>query len=245
MAFAHHMGIRSLGRGTVGGVFMTLLIHGALGYAVYVTQIKAPPPMTEERELITTQMVTLGKPREKFWLPKKVQPPPPKMEQPVIRVAEDPNAEPAPKEPPKLEDATISKDLRRALQRVRNLQQANVPEEDPEGSPTGSALGTSSEASVGDEYATKVFDAVRRNWNAPTLIDEATLAKLSTSIVVRIDGDGTLLDPQLRRPSGNDIYDDSCMQAIKATGKVPPPPPEVAAKFKRGVNLAFEAKNLR
>jgi outer membrane biosynthesis protein TonB len=242
---ASHIGFRSLGRGTIAGFFITLLVHGAIGYLVYLSQLKAAPPREVVRDFMVTKTVTLGKPREKFWLPKKVQPPPPKIEQPVIKVAQDPNAAPAQKEAPKPEDAEISKDLRRALQRARALAAA-AEEEPPEGSLTGSTAGNATEGSAGDEYATQIYEAIKRNWSAPTgLVKDSELAGLVTSIRVRISDDGTLLEPVMQKSSRNQFFDDSCMQAIKATGKVPAPPtPALRAQYRRGVLLEFEGSDL-
>jgi TonB family protein len=240
MTTAQHVGTRSLGHGAGAGLLITLAIHGALIFTIYWSHVRPVATEPEVRDLIVTRMVQLGKPREKFWLPRIAQPPRPKIQQPTIKIAEDPNAPPAPKEAPKIDDADISKDMKRALQKLKNLAAANVPEEEPEGSAMGSPAGTATTGSEGDEYATQIFEAIRANWNAATLIDEATVRTLKASVVVRIDADGALLEPTLRKPSGNDIFDDSCLEAVKKTGKVPPPPPAEAAKFKRGVSLAFD-----
>lgn len=235
-----HLGFRSLGSGGIGGVALTVLIHAALVGVVYYGQIKAESGPVIERNMIVTQMAVLGKPREKFWLPRIVKPPAPKIQQPVIKLAENPEAPSEPKEAPKPEDAEISKDLKRALERAKMLAKTAAAEEEPEGSLQGSAKGTSSQATDGEAYATLIFEAIRRNWNVATLIDEADMAKLRATVTVRISDDGTLLEPSISKSSGNEIFDDSCVQAIKTTGKVPPPPAAEAAKFKRGINLQFD-----
>src|SRR5688572_27309371 len=119
------------------GLFITLAMHVGLVAIVYLSQVKSAPRPEAERDLMVTQLVVLGKPREKFWLPRIVQPPKPKIEQPVIKVTDDPNAAPAPKEAPKPEDKEISKDLRNALKRAQMLKNA-AAEEEMEGSLTGS-----------------------------------------------------------------------------------------------------------
>jgi TonB family protein len=245
-AASSHFGFRRLGgaRFVGAGMFITLLIHGALVVVVYVSQFKTAPRPEAERDLMVTQLVTLGKPREKFWLPRIVQPPPPKIVQPTIKVAEDPNAPPAPKEAPKPEDKEISKDLRNALKRAQMLKQA-AAEEEAEGSLTGSAEGTTSTASTGDEYATLIYNAIRKNWSPPAgLINDAQLNSMSADVRVSIAEDGTIENTRLQKGSGNDLFDDSCVQAVKATGRVPPPPAAVRAKFRRGAVLAFDGKSL-
>ena len=207
--------IRPLGRGTfLGGIAATLLIHALLVVLVYYGHLKTPPRPEAPRDMIITRLVALGKPRDKFWLPRIVQPPKPKAPD-AIKLSEDPNAAPAPKEAPKLEDTTISKDLRRALERAKALAKNAAAEEAAEGSLTGSAEGTSNQAVNGDEYATAINEAIHKHWTTPG-------------------------NPKVIKPSGNQYFDDSCVEAIKATSRVPPPP----AGFKRGLRIGFEGKDL-
>jgi len=156
-----------------------------------------------------------------------------------LNLTDDPNAAPAVKEAPKIDDADISKDMRRALKRAQMLAQAT--EEPAEGSLTGSAEGTSTHGTTGDEYSTAVYSAIKRNWVTPTgLVTEAELATLVTIMRISITPEGVMQNPMVKQSSGNDYFDDSCVQAVKATGKVPPPPPT----FKRGFNLKFAGKEL-
>jgi TonB family protein len=242
-----HVAYRPPGRGFMGGVLLTLLIHGAIGLLIYQSQLRSPPRPEAVRDFIVTRTVTLGKKREKFWLPKVVQPPPPRAPEPVIKLTENPEAAavpPPPKEAPKPQDKEISKDLRRALERARTLAAA-AKEEETEGSPLGAVDGTSSQAESGDEYFTQVFQAIRQNWNIPTgLVNDAQLASLTAEVRIQIENDGSLRNPSLSRPSGNDLFDDSCMRAVRATTNVPPPPPAVRARVRRGVVLDFAGKDL-
>jgi TonB family protein len=215
-----------------------------LGGLIYYGQLKNPPRPEAARDMIVTKLVALGKPREKFWLPRIVEPPKPKP-QAAIKLSEDPNAAPAPKEAPKLEDTKISKDLRRALERGRALAQSAGAEEQAEGSLTGSAFGTANQAAAGDEYATAIFEAIRGNWNTPSgLVSDSELAALSAEIRISISPDGKLGNPRVLKPSGNQYFDDSCVQAVNATVRVPPPPEGLAARFKRGTLLVFSGKDL-
>jgi len=232
--------IRPLGRGSsFGGIFATILIHASLVALIYFAHVKSPPPVEAPRDLIVTRLVALGKPRDKFWLPRIVQPPKPKAPAPTLNLTDDPNAAAAPKEAPKLEDADISKEMRRALKRAKMLAQAT--EEPAEGSLTGSAEGTSTQGVAGDAYATVIDAAIRRNWVTPVgLITDTELVGLVAKIRMSISDDGTLSNPVVQKSSGNPYFDDSCIQAVKATGRVPPPP---ANKFKHLV-LTFDGKKL-
>jgi TonB family protein len=239
---------RSLGRSGTAGLTITLAIHGVLALLVYQSQVRSAPRPEAVRDVIITRMIKFNKPREKPWLPRIVAPPVVKPPDPVIKLAEDPLAPPAPptppREAPKPEDPKLSKDMKRALERARALSRA-VSEEPEDGPVGGTAEGTSSEQVQGDEYATAIFNAIQRNWNAPSgLLNDAQLAGLSAEVRVHIDGDGTLKNVSLTKSSGNDLFDDSALQAVRATARVPPPPPAERAKYRRGTLLDFAGKDL-
>jgi TonB family protein len=229
--------IRPLGRGSsFGGIFATLLIHASLVALIYFAHVKSPPPMEAPRDMIVTKLVALGKPREKFWLPRIVQPPKPKVA--ALKLTDDANAAPAPKEAPKVDDADISKEMKRALKRAQMLAQAT--EEPAEGSLTGSPLGRSTEGVSGDAWATLVDAAIRQNWVTPVgLISDAELAGLVAKIRISISEEGKLSNPVVKQSSGNQYFDDSCVQAVKSAGKVPPPPPGM-----KHMLIGFEGKDL-
>ena len=231
--------IRSGGTGWLGGILMTVLIHGAFGVLFFLGHRRGPPPSGETRDLITTQLVKLGKPREKFWMPKIEQPRPTKQAE-VIKITDDVEAPAAPPEAPKPENAQVADKLRNALNRARMMRQA-VDEETDEGQLDGIREGTSSEAVTGDAYASQIFMLIRRNWNVPVgLISDDQLNKLSAQVKVQVAADGVLKGEAIVKSSGNATFDESCLQAVTATGSVPPPPADRRAAFARGVALLFK-----
>jgi TonB family protein len=169
-------------------------------------------------------MVKLGKPRDKFWLPRLTQPQRSTAPPDSLKVAEDPNAKAAPKEAPRPDDPTISKDLKRALDRARKLEQLAVPEEPEEGSLTGSKLGTSNHE-TGDQYQAQVLGLMLQNYNLPAGINVDQINSNPPEIVFHISPSGAIADVRLTKPSGNSFVDDACVDAAKLTGKLPPPPP--------------------
>jgi TonB family protein len=232
-------------RRNIAGLLITLVLHGAILGAVKMAHSKGEEPLDMPRDFVVAKLVKLGKPREKFWLPRITQPPRPKAPPATIKVADDPNAPKAPVEAPRPDNPEISKDLRRALDRARKLEQL-IPTEPEEGQLTGSAAGTATEASAGDAYATAIFDAVRKNWTTPTgLVTDAQLAHLTTTIKIRVGDDGVILENKLLKSSGNSFYDDSCITAIQATHKVPPPPANVRRLAARGYALEFAGKDMK
>src|ERR1019366_769472 len=124
--------------------------------------------MEAPRDLIVAQLVAFGKPRDKFWLPRIVQPPRPKAPAPTLNLTEDANAAPAPKEAPKVDDAA-------------------------EGSLSGSTEGTSTQGVTGDAWATMVNNTLRNAWVTPVgLITDSELQKLVAKVRISVGDDGTL-----------------------------------------------------
>lgn len=235
---------RSLGRGTTGGIVATLLIHGALIGGIVAGNRGKPSSDENPRDLIVTELVKLGKPREKFWLPRITQPTRSKAPPDVLKVAENPNAAPAPKEAPKPEDAEVSKDLKRALERARKLQVA-AEEEPDEGLLTGSKQGTAAQATEGDACATAVYMAIRKNWTVPAgLVGTADLSKLEAQVRVKMGDEGGLTEPRVVKSSGNVLFDSSCIEAVGATQTLPDLPAQCRARFRRGATLVFDGASL-
>jgi TonB family protein len=212
---------RTSGRG-VSGLLITLALHGGIFAAVAVANSRPEAPLVVNRDFVVAEMVKLGKPREKFWLPRLTQPQRPTAPPDSIKVAEDPNAKAAPKEAPRPDDPTISKDLKRALDRAKKLEALAAPEEPDEGSLTGSKLGTANQA-TGDPYLAEVKGTLLQNYNLPAGIAPDQIDK-PPIITLRIAADGTLGSIKMHKSSGNSFVDDACVSAAQRTQKVPPPP---------------------
>src|SRR5262245_61466861 len=180
---------RASGRG-FSGLLITLALHGGLFAAIGLANNQEQPPLIVPRDFVVAEMVKLGKPREKFWLPRLTQPQRSTAPPEAIKVADDPNKAPAPKEAPRPEDPTISKDLKKALDRARKLEQLAVPEEPDEGSLTGSKIGTSNRE-VGDAYLAQVTGLLHQNYNFPAGIDVSQINN-PPEIAFGIASDGTL-----------------------------------------------------
>lgn len=208
-------------RGNGVGMLITLALHGGVLAAVGVAHSTPAPAVVENRQFVAAEMVKLGKPRDKFWLPRITQPPAPKAPPDQIKVAENPNAAPAPKEAPKPEDAKISKQLKNALRRAQMLEK--LAEEPEEGALNGSRLGTSNQA-VGDQYLAEITGMLMQNYNLPAGMAPDQIPT-PPEIRFRLGEDGALSDVKLTKSSGNPLVDDACLAAAKQTRQVSPPPP--------------------
>src|SRR5688572_8310984 len=79
------------------------------------------------------------------------------------------------------------------------------------------------------EYASKIREAIRRNWNVPKRYRSTTL---EVQIRLWVSDDGHLLSPAIRKSSGDATYDQLCLEAVRSTTKVPPPPPSLRAMYR-------------
>lgn len=227
------------------GFLITLALHGAIVGGIFWKHTHREEAHEAPRDFVVAEMVKLGKPREKFWLPRLPTRAPDRAPPPTIKITDDPFASAAPAEAPRPEDPEVSKEVKKALNRARLMAAAAGDEEPEEGLPTGSPDGTATTAKAGDAWATAMVAAIRKHWSVPTeLVNDAALEKLEAMVRVQIAEDGTITSSALVQPSGNALYDDACASAVKATPKVPPPPPNMVARAAKGVGLVCGGKDL-
>jgi periplasmic protein TonB len=202
------------------GLLITIALHGVILWAVKTAHSRPQEPLIVPRDFVVAEMVKLGKPRDKFWLPKpQKQPPPPPPD--ALKINDDPNAKPAPVEAPKATDPKTPKNVQQALKHAAAFDSMVVPEPE-EGQLNGNKAGTAAEAK-GDPYLAEVSGLLRQNYNLPAGI---TPEQVSNPPVIRmtIGADGTLSNIKLTNRSGNALVDDACVSAAQLTRKVPAPP---------------------
>jgi TonB family protein len=208
-------------RRSFSGLLITAALHGVIFLAIKAAHSQPQEPLIVPRDFVQAEMVKLGKPRDKFWLPKvHAAPPPPPPD--AIKLADDPNAKAAPVEAPKIEDPKTSKDVRKALERARKLESLIADEEPPEGQLNGSKAGTASQA-IGDQYIATIKGLLTQNYNLPAGMNADQIPN-PPEIRFRIGPDGTLSGIKLTKSSSNPLVDDACVSAAQLTRKVPPPP---------------------
>jgi outer membrane biosynthesis protein TonB len=225
--------IRRGPRRNFAGLLVTVALHGAVLLTVARAHSKEDAPLIVRHDFVMAEMVKLGKPRDKFWLPRIVEPPRATAPPDTLKVAEDPNAKAAPREAPRPDDPLISKDLKRALERAKKLEALATPEEPDEGSLTGSKLGTSNHE-VGDQYLAQIKGLLTQNFELSAGISPSQIPN-PPEIQFHIGADGTLSDIKLVKTSGNSFVDDDCVRSAQVTHKVPPPPPTI-----HGIRVACE-----
>ena len=192
-------------RRSFSGLLITIALHGVIFMTVAAAHNRPQEAVIVQRDFVQAEMVKLGKPRDKFWLPKKYQPPPPPPPD-AIKLADDPNAKPAPVEAPKLEDPKTSKEVKNALERAAKLGALAVPEEPDEGALDGSKLGRRTRP-IGDPYDRgRSWDCSPQNYNLPAGMTPDQIPTPPEIQFTLIGADGTLTggqaDQVLRQSAG-------------------------------------------
>ena len=96
----------------------------------------------------------------------------------------------------------------------------------PTGSPWGSPFGGSSALqSKLDEYYSTIWERIKKEWTLPGDLTKGK-AELETIIIIVIERDGKIQKSWFEKRSGNVLYDQSAMRAIKKADPLPPIPKE-------------------
>ncbi|MCJ7662609.1 MAG: TonB C-terminal domain-containing protein [Desulfobacterales bacterium] len=90
--------------------------------------------------------------------------------------------------------------------------------------PGGGASGSSVGGSKVDVYYSQVWTKIKKEWTLP---EDFSRANLETIIIVVIDRAGRIQKSWFEKKSGNVLYDQSAMRAIKKAEPFPPIPEEV------------------
>jgi TonB family protein len=96
----------------------------------------------------------------------------------------------------------------------------------PTGSPWGSPFGGSSALqSKLDEYYSTIWERIKKEWTLPGDLPKGK-ATLETIIIIVVERGGKIQKSWFEKKSGNPLYDQMAMRAIKKSDPLPPLPKE-------------------
>lgn len=246
-------------------VVLSLALHAAgIWFAVWFAA-QEPPKLQPTHKPVSAKLVRLGKPRDKRLLPRLPTAPPPP---PAPQVAAPPPATshsaPPPTsgktavptrkhaEPQTSSNAQKSHANRTALANAARRQSlfsafastaAPGPVEDgePVGEEDGDPEGDSDTAEEGERYFGLILAKARRHYDVSKSISPKELIRLKATVILYIDGRGNLVkDPELQVSSGNALFDQEVLAALKKAAPFGPPPGNLAETLKT-VGVAIEA----
>jgi protein TonB len=206
----------------------------------------APPKLSLDPEPIKASLVRLGKKRDEKLLPRKDEPPPPPAESkaaptPVPVPAEKAVALPSKdaKPEPKKDTAKDTKDGKKSLFDAFNKTARASPPEEVEGAEDGDKDGDSAKQE-GERYFGLLTAVVKRNYDVSDTIPEAERRMLRATVKFKLGATGELLDVDLSKSSGNELFDQAVIGAIRKAAPFGPPPEHLRDSLKKtGVALVF------
>jgi len=226
------------------------LLGGLQGLFATPNDELLPPPI----EVIETRFVRLGKKRPQRRLPSKEVPA--AQQSAAVPTAPDSDAAvPVPSSKPEKGLATPKEkrpkqqdDLLSALgERAGAISDMRKGPE-LEGDPEGILEGTKSEGDEKDIYLGKLYSYFRRGWQVPTVISAGELEQLSCVVALEVTEDGRVGDYEIKRPSGNEAFDESVRRRLsQAEGAELPKPPDSVADQVLGeiISLRFFGRHVR
>jgi outer membrane biosynthesis protein TonB len=231
-----------------GAPAAVFLVVGTFATVAAVLDLGESDPTIRERNVVEAQFVKLGKERDPNKLPNRDVPiketaPPDKTH--VSKNPDKPEVQPDAGKPPP--DDAVEDPLRRLSDRAQEFAEI-AKKREQEGSPEGIPGGTASEAKAGDKYAGKLYAFFRRGWTVPTIISDKERKKLTAEVDIQIGENRHIKDVQLRKESGNPLFDQSVLNRIKdlqeSNAKLPEPPDEVADQYLgQTIGLRFRGKD--
>jgi TonB family protein len=227
-------------------VAVSLIAHvvAAVSLSVF-SWLFAPARMTLDPEPIKASLVRLGKKRDEKLLPRKEETPPP------AESKSSPTPVPVPKEQavalpskdakpePKKDAAKDTKDGKKSLFEAFNKTARVSPPDEIEGAQDGDKDGDSAKQE-GERYFGLLSAVVKRNYDVSDTIPEAERRTLRAIVKLRLGSTGELLDVDLSKNSGNDLFDAAVLGAIRKAAPFGPPPEHLRDSLKKtGVALVF------
>ncbi len=200
--------------------------------------VLAGPKVDLEAKPIKASLVRLGKKRPDDVLPRKEEPPPPAKEKPAEVPVQKPVADNAVKIPDKNAKPEKEQPKKSLADALAGAARAAKPEE-VEGEEDGDVNGDSARQE-GERYFGLLTSVVRRNYDVSNTIDEGERIRLKASVALRIGPAGELVNVELTKPSGNELFDSAVIGAVKKAAPFTAPPEHLRASLnKDGVELVF------
>jgi TonB family protein len=227
--------------------------HGAVFAVVTVASYFQSPAIDLNQQPIKASLVRLGKPRDPKLLPRNTEPPaeeqkpapppePPKPAEPKAQVAiPDPKAMAAAKKNAEKSASDRRRELLSALSRTTRTGGSKTAGaiEEMEGQLDGDPNGDSA-TQEGERYFGLLKAQVQRNYDVSQTIPEQERLHLRAQVVVLIGRTGEMARVQLARSSGNELFDNSVLAAVKKASPFAPPPEHLRDALQRkGIALEF------
>lgn len=224
----------------VTSVVVSAILHAALvGVWAFFTFTR-PPPIDLDQAIVKTHLVKLGKPRDEKLLPRMpTSAPPPKAE----KTAPPKPDEPAPLKPaeaptekqPSAAEILSKFESENTRPDINELIDQRIGEPDDEGQLDGDRMGRELTGSLKASYVQRLIAYIASQQKISSTITDEERVRLKAVLNVQIDGDGNVVKAWVDPSSGNDVYDNDVLAAVKRASPLPAPPLQLRALFSSGV----------
>jgi TonB family protein len=220
----------------------------AVAAALVLGPLLHGPALNLDQKPISASLVRLGKPRDQKLLPRKEEPPQPTKEvkaasqapsevKPAPAVA--PLQKPAEAKVQKVDGQKQGQERKSALFGAFDKFKKTKPDEELEGAENGDPLGDSAKAE-GDQYWALLSAQVHRNYDVSQTLSDDERMRLRAQVALYIGRAGQVIKVQLVRASGNALFDNAVLSAVKKASPFSPPPNALRDSLqKTGVVLEF------
>jgi TonB family protein len=232
----------------------SIVAHGMVaGLWLLLSWALAGPRMQLDTPPIKASLVRLGKARDDKLLPRKEEEPPPP---PKAEPAPEPVAAPAPPDTavkiptldtkPDPKPSTPSKpapktDARKNLFAALGKAGKQAKPEELEGAADGDPMGDSATAE-GERYYGLLKAVVHRHYDVNDTIPEAERRQLRAEVSIWIGNGGELVEVALKKSSGNEVFDNAVIAAVRKAAPYSAPPDHLRGPLKtQGVAFVFRA----
>ena len=218
---------------------------GLIGVGLLVNWQIAPRLIDLDQKPITASLVRLGKPRDEKLLPRKEEPPPPAKEEKAPEPVPVPVEAPAPKavaipglEPKKPTPKQDGKKEAEARKQLFSAFNKTGKQDELEGKADGDVNGDAAREE-GEKYFGLISAQVRRYYDVSNTIPEAERRTLKAEVAMRVSGSGEASDVKIKKGSGNGLFDEAVLSAVKKAAPFSPPPEHLRKVLQGGVTLVF------
>ena len=218
------------------GFIATVIVHVAVAAGILGTRSCGPSTKDIEAsskgEFVDVQAVKFGKPRDLSFLPHKA---PPKVDAPKPTIKLSDNAAALPRPPdekkPDKKDETLDK-LKSLADKLKTTDDSSTGSKEitEEGDPNG-LKGGSSTVGRGPIYYQHLVAAVQNAWSIPTIISDDELSHLKAKGCIKIDALGHITSFSLDKPSGNERFDATLLEAFQSIKDFEAPPSDLRAQL--------------
>ncbi len=226
---------------------LPLFIAGSVAFHVCAFGLLAllsrdQEPAIQSQRPITASLVRKGKPRDEKLLPRKEElppspkkvegktapPPTPAPAKPDVKAVAIPGVKPDSNPAPAKQEGKA--DGAKSLFNAIGKTATRASEEEPEGEAEGDPDGTAAKAE-GERYFALLKGSIERHYDVSNTLTEQERLYLKATLSVKISKNGELLDVALVTPSGNDLFDNAVLSAVRKAAPFSPPPEHLRAQL--------------